>query len=360
MADVLNFSSKANAGYWFAIMAAMAIIWGFGTWFYTSRLFSMAAFIALVISVARLGEFFAAEPEVYLLLLSFVTLLGLGGTYLLKRWRTAKFSLPLFILVQISQLGLIAFALVAITIRLEDAPSAWNLLSTLFWLLTAGFYVLSDLIFPLAIFPWLSIAALYPLPLNFMFTFGVDETLPIAIATWAWGLLLASVSEFIRRLQVDRIRRYGLPILIGSLLVILTAISIGYIDDITYGFAFILGSAIVYAVLHILKPRAYLWTTALLLGLGAYFSFFALPLMETFDVYAGYQVLGASLLLLVPDLFLCTRLLCGQNLALAVARSRRDAGIRKPWFDPATLNRQYRPRCHCLWPLCRFLRFSMP
>ena len=304
LADVLNLSSKANAGYWFAVMAAMAIIWSFGTWFYTSRLFSMAAFIALVISVARLGELFEAEPEVYLLLLSFVTLLGLGGTYLLKRWRTAKFSLPLFILVQISQLGLIAFALVAIAMRLEDAPSAWNLLSTFFWLLTAGFYVLSDLIFPFVIFPWLSIAALYPLPLNFMFTFGVDETLPIAIVTWAWGFLLASVSEFIRRLQVEKIRRYGLPTLTGSLLVILTAVSIGYIDDITYGFAFVLGSAILYTALHILKPRAYLWTTALLLGLGAYFSFFALPLMETFDVYAGYRVLGASLLLLVPDLFL--------------------------------------------------------
>ncbi len=304
LADVLNLSSKANAGYWFAVMAVMAVIWSFGTWFYTSRLFSLAAFIALAISVTRLGEFFRAEPEVYLLLLSFVTLLGLGGTYLLKRWRATKFSLPLLILVQISQLGLIAFALVAIALRLEDVPSAWNLVSTLFWLLTAGFYVLSDLIFPFVIFPWLSIAALYPLPLNFMFTFGIDETLPIAIVTWVWGFLLASASELIRRLQVDKIRHYGLPILTGSLLVVLTATSIGYIDDITYGFAFILGSAIVYVVLHILKPRAYLWTIALLLGLGAYFSFFALPFMDAFDVFAGYQLLGASLLLLMPDLFL--------------------------------------------------------
>jgi hypothetical protein len=304
LADILNLSSKANADYWFAVMAVMAIIWSFGTWFYVSRLFSLAAFTALAISMARLSELFGAESEVYLLLLSLVPLLGLGGTYLLKRWRGTKFSLPLFILVQISQLGLIVFALVAIVLRLEDAPSAWNLLSTLFWLLTVGFYVLSDSIFPFVLFPWLSIAALCPLPFNFMFTFGIDETLPIAIVTWVWGFLLASVSELIRRLQVDKIRRYGLPLLTGSLLVILTAISIGYINDITYGFAFILVSAIVYAVLHIFKPRVYLWTLALLLGLGAYFSFFALPFMDAFNVFTGYQLLGASLLSLIPDLFL--------------------------------------------------------
>jgi hypothetical protein len=105
---------------------------------------------------------------------------------------------------------LVAFAFVAIAIRWEDSPSAWNLLSTLFWLLASAFYVLSDLIFPLILFPWLSAAALYPLPLNLMLTFGV-EGLPIAIATWIWGFLLALTSELFRRLQIDRIRPYGFP-----------------------------------------------------------------------------------------------------------------------------------------------------
>ncbi len=303
LADVLDLSDKVNAGYWFAVMAVMALIWSFGTWFYASRLFSLAAFVALLISVARLGELFEAEPEIYLLLLSFATLIGLGGTYLLKRWRTAKFSLPLFIFVQLSQLGLIAFALVAVALRSEDIPSAWNLASSSFWLQTWGFYVLSDLIFSFVLFPWLAVAALYPLPINFMLTFDV-EALPVAIATWIWGFGLATASEIIRRLQINKLRLYGWASLIGSFVVISTAILIGYAEDISYGFAFILGAAILFALLHILKPRAYVWTTALLLGLGAYFSFFALPFMEDFDIFAGYQLLGASLLLLVPDLFL--------------------------------------------------------
>ena len=341
LADVLNLSDKANAGYWFGAMAVMALIWGFGTWFYTSRLFSLAAFVALVVSMARLGELFEAELEVYLLLLNSVTLIGLGGTYLLKRWRTAKLSLPLFILTQLSQVGLIAFALIAVAFRLDEAPRFWNLASTFFWLLSLTFYVTSDLIFPFVLFPWLAIAMLYPLPINFMLTFDV-EALPVAIATWVWGLGLAITSEILRRLPIDRLRLYGWASLIGSSTALLTAILIGYAEDILYGFVFILGSAILYVLLHILKPRVYIWTTALLLGLGAYFTFFALPFMENIDVFAGYQLLGASLLLLIPDLFLAPdfsadktwrwplRILGGLlalfNLSLILPFSTDDAG----------------------------------
>jgi hypothetical protein len=198
---------------------------------------------------------------------------------------------------------LVAFALAAVAVRLDDLPSNWNLLSTLFWLLTMFFYVLSNLIIPFVLFPWLAIAALYPLPLNFMFSFEV-EAFQVAIAAWVWGLLLASASELVRRSKLEKIRSYGSPALAVSLLVVVTAILIGYIEDITYGFMFLLASSILYTLLHLLNPRIYVWTTALLLGLGAYFSFFALPVMENSDVFAGYQLLGGSLLLLIPDLFL--------------------------------------------------------
>ncbi len=302
LADVLNLSGNANSGYWFAVMAVMALIWGFSTWFYTSRLFSLAAFVALGISVFRLGEFFD-ELEIYALLFSLVTLIGLGGAYILKRQQSQKFSLPLLILVQIAQLALNTFALAAIAIRLEEFPSTWNLASAIFWLLTAGFYVLSDLAFTFVLFPWLAGISLYLVPLVFMMIFDV-EALSVAIGTWVWGGLLALGSEIVRRMRADNFRRYILPLLVTSILVTLTATLIGYAEEITYGFGFILATAILYVVLHLLKPRVYLWITALLLGLGAYFSFFALPFMEEIEVFAGYQLLGASLLLLIPDLFL--------------------------------------------------------
>jgi len=303
LADVLDLPSRANAGYWFIVMAVMALIWGFGTWFYASRLFSLAAFIALVISVIRLGEFFDSELEMYMLLLGFVTLIGLGGAYILKRWRSTKFSLPLFILVQIAQVGLSLFALLIVVSRIEETPNAWNLVSVLFWLLTAGFYTFSNLAFPLVLFPWLAAAALYPVSTAFISIFNTD-TLPIAIAAWVWGMLLAAGSEVPRRIQADKVRPYALPVLAISLLAILTAVLVGFFEDNTWGFVFMLASAILYAVLQVLKPRLYVWITTLLLGLGAYFNFFALPFMEKVDVFVGFQLLGASLLLLLPDLFL--------------------------------------------------------
>ncbi len=303
LADVLDWSGKASASYWFAALVILALIWGFGTWFYNSRLFSLAAFIALALSTAQLGEFFQAEPEVYLILLSFVMFLGLGGAYRLKRWRSAKFSLPLFWLVQVSHLGLAALTLIAIAARQFDPPREWNLVSTSFWLLAMLFYVVSNAIFPFRPFPWLAVAALYPLPLNLMLAFDV-EPLPVAIATWGWGLLLAFGCEFFRRAGNDKLHPYVFPALAGSLLVTLTAIFIGYEEEISYGFFVILASSLLYSLLHILKPRIYLWITGLLLGLGAYFTFFLLPFMEEMNVFAGYQLLGASLLLLAPDLFL--------------------------------------------------------
>jgi hypothetical protein len=302
LADVLSLSDKANSIYWFAVMGIMALIWGFGTWFYTSRLFSLAAFIALGISVIRLGEFFE-ELEIYMLLLGLATLIGLGGAYILKRWQSNKFSLPLFILVQVTQLGLNAFAFVAFATRLDDIPSTWNLASSFFWLLTAGFYVLSDLVFSFVLFPWLATSALYLVPLAFMTIFDVEAP-PVATVTWIWGACLAFGSEILRRTQLDGIRRFVLPLLLTSIPVTFTAILIGLTEDITYAFAFMLASTILYAVLQTLKPRVYIWVTSLFLGLGAYFSFFALPFMEEIEVYLGYQILGVSLLLLVPDLFL--------------------------------------------------------
>jgi len=303
LADILSLSSRANAGYWFITMAVMALIWAFGTWFYTSRLFSLAAFTALAISFGRLGELLDAELEIFELLFSVVTLLGLGCAYVLKRWRDTRTSLPLFILTQCAQLALAVFAIITVLIRIDEGASAWNLLSTTFWLLTTGFYILSDLIFPFILFPWLAAAALYPVPLVFMETF--DAGLPwYAGASWVWGSLMAVASQSLRRPSITTLHRYYLPTLIGSLLLLLTSVVFGFSEDIVYAFASLLAAALLCTLLHILQPRYYVWSTALLLGLGAYFTFFALPFMESLEITAGYQLLIASMLLLLPELIL--------------------------------------------------------
>ncbi len=302
LADILNLGNKANSLYWFAMMGGMALTWAFGTWFYRSRLFSMAAFVALAISFGRLADVLGNEIEIAVLLLSLVTLTGLGGTALLKRWQSQRFSLPLFLLVQVGQFLLSLLALVAIFDRVGSPPAAWNLLTAFYWLAAAGFYLASDLVMPFFLFPWLAAAVLYPFPLTLAQGLSL-EGLPRVVLAWGWGLALGLLGEGLRMLHNTRLRP-SLPLLLVSLPIILTAAGFGFAEEIAYGFGCLLAGALLYALLHILQPRAYVWSISLLLGSGAYFSFYALPFMEGTDVFAGYQLLIPSLLYLLPDLAL--------------------------------------------------------
>ncbi|MFZ5819580.1 MAG: HEAT repeat domain-containing protein [Chloroflexota bacterium] len=309
LADMLNLGGKANALYWFATMGGMALTWGFGTWFYRSRLFSLAAFVALAISFGRLADALGSEIEVAVLLLNLVTLAGLGGAYLLKRWQSQRFSLPLFLLAQVGQFLLSLLALVAIFDRTGNPPAAWNLLTAFYWLAAAGFYLASDLVIPYFLFPWLAAAVLFPFPLTLAQGLSL-EGLPRVVLAWGWGLALALLGDGLRMIGAqpssggEKARRFALPLLLVSLPVILTSAGFGFAEEVAYGFACLLAGALLYALLQVLQPRAYVWSISLLLGSGAYFSFYALPFMAGTDVFAGYRLLIPSLLYLLPDLAL--------------------------------------------------------
>ncbi len=312
LADLLDLTRKANSLYWFAMMGGMALIWGFGTWFYRSRLFSLAAFAALAISFGRLADVLSNEIEIAVLLLSLVTLTGLGGAYLLKRWQGRAFSLPLFLLVQVGQFLLSLLALIAIFDRMGNPAIAWHLLTAFYWLTAAGFYLASDLVMPFFLFPWLAAAVLYPFPLTLAAGLSLEGLLRVVFAG-GWGLALALLGDGLRMIGAqpsnrdEKAPRFALPLLLVSLPVILTAAGFGFVEEIAYGFSCLLAGALLYALLHVLQPRVYVWSISLLLGLGAYFSFYALPFMEETDVFMGYRLLIPSLLYLLPDLALGQR-----------------------------------------------------
>jgi len=302
LADVLKLTGNTNSIYWFFIMGSMALIWGFGTWFYASRLFSLASFIALLISAVRLSEVFGNNNELPLLFLSLVHFFGLAGVYLLQRWKDAKFSLPLFLLTQLGQLALFGFALFVIANRGDTSP--WFLATTLFWLLSSVFYILSNLVYPLILFPWSSVAALMPVAVTFMLTFDNMDAFGFAIALFAWGTFHVTASEGTKLFKSEKLQKYHYPLLAFSLLQFLGGIIAGFIENNTWGFIMLTGMAFVYAALQLLQSRWYIWTISLLAGVAAYFTVYALPFMEEVDIFFGYQVLIPSLLLLIPDLLL--------------------------------------------------------
>jgi hypothetical protein len=63
-------------------------------------------------------------------------------------------------------------------------------------------------------------------------------------------------------------------------------------------------TAFIFGVLHFIRPRGWLWALALVNFIVAYFSFFALPAFENMDFVLSYELLGLSVLFLLPDLIL--------------------------------------------------------
>jgi hypothetical protein len=62
-------------------------------------------------------------------------------------------------------------------------------------------------------------------------------------------------------------------------------------------------TALIYAALHLMRARWYVWSAALLSALCAYFAFFQLTPIARFEFPPVYQVLIASTLLVLPELF---------------------------------------------------------
>ena len=332
IAESLSLSTQGNEVYWSVIFLLMAIIWGLGTWFYSSRLFSLAAFFSLSLGILRFGEIFEASADWNIFSIAIANLLGLLAVRAMRKWRDAKFAQPLFLFLQLQQAILLLVSFGSVTIHLiqgDAAPADW-IAAALTWTASASFYAASDFLVPFVFFPWTAAASLFLVPWLFLSTF--DASALVQIAGFAvWGALAAFASEYafrfggVRRLREapwkgqpsqtlqsqetlesvpkNQISKYYYPLLTLSLPLFFVAVLWGFSERTAYGFAAFLGAGIVYTAIHALRPRWYVWLTALLAGLGAYFSFFTLPFMQKADVPFEFQLLGASLILLIPELF---------------------------------------------------------
>ena len=308
--ETLGIGGPSRHIYWVIIFLIMAAIWSFSVWFYESRFFSAVAFVSLSLAFYRAGEIFKTEVELQIFLVMLASLAGLAGTFLLRKWKDSKFSLFVFLLAQIQVLGVLFASLLFVAIHMfgSDLPNGWWLLIALTWLTAAFFYAWSDLLTPTFFFPWLAIAALLPLPWFLLQTF--EATQPgYVFGFWVWGAAFGVISEIAFRLPVERIKKYHWSLLAGSALLFLTSFSLALDWDkpvLTFGIFAL--TAFIYAALHLVRPRWYVWSAALLSALSAYFIFFLLPIINKLDVPMIYQLLIASTLLVLPELFTGTPL----------------------------------------------------
>lgn len=304
IADLLSMPTRFNGLYWSAVFIMMAVIWAFDTWFYQSRIFSMTSFAGLTLGGIRLVTAFAGSLDWIIATAGISAFIGLLGVYSLKRWKGTTFALPLFISTQAAQgMTLIASGIAIIVNLFKSSITAdiWiaNILTCLVVVL---YFAASDLIIPFVLFPWAAVASLFLIPFLFLSMF--DAPAPAMIAGFGtWGALMAFSSAIAGRLKDDLAQKYQYPLLALSLSLFSVAILWGLAEGVTYAFAAFLATGIVYALVHASQPRWYVWTAALLAGLGAFLSFFALPPIKTMEIYIGYRLLLASMLLLLPELF---------------------------------------------------------
>jgi hypothetical protein len=311
-----SFGPTFSAGYWVFIYFIMALIWSGSTWFYESRLFSITAFVSLSLSFLRMGDIFDAQPEFYTTMTGLGALAGLAGVWALKKWRDANFALPLFLTAQAMQ-GIVLIASLSIFgINIFDPsnPSLWHLAAFVTWTFALGFYLISDSLFPFVVFPWLAAGTLIPLPWFIAAAFDL-QSLGATAVLFSWGTMLSIASEVLHRFEPTR--KYSLPILLASIPALGLAIITGFVEGIAIGMITALCIALIYTSLHALRTRWWLWGLALLSFIIAWFAFFELDFMQTLDVFVGYQMLGISILFLLPDLFL-----------------NRDWSIHREWRTP--------------------------
>lgn len=298
--ETIGLAEPSLSIYWTIVLVLMAGIWGFSIWFYDSRFFSAVAFGSLSLAFYRFGAIFDTEAELYIFLGVLASLVGLAGTSLLRKWKSREFSTFVFWLAQLQVLGLllVSAALAVFHTFDSDLQDGWWLLIALTWVAAAIFYFYSDLLQPGFVFRWMAAAVLMPLPRFFLTTLDASQA-GYAFGFWGLGAVFALFSELI-----GKEGRYHEPLLYGSVPLFVASSVLALLgENPVVAFTIFALTTLIYAALHLLRRRWYVWSAALLAGLAAFFTFYQLPAMEGFDVPYVYQFLVACLILLVPELF---------------------------------------------------------
>ncbi|NOT03570.1 MAG: hypothetical protein HOP27_03110 [Anaerolineales bacterium] len=298
-----DLSISFSAGYWVVVYVVMAVIWSGSAWFYESRLFSVTAFISLTLALFRIGDIFDAKFEFQTSLTGIAAIAGLAGVWLLKKWKDAKFALPLFLTAQGLQAIILIVSTTVFGLRITDPSNLplWQLATFFTWIFAFAFYIFSNSLFPFVFFPWLAAGTLIPMPWFIATAFDI-ESLGSTVILFIWGAMLSVVSEISQRFELTR--KYSLPVLLASMPTFALGIITGFVYSTPLGMIVSLGAAVIYTVLNILRVRWWLWTTALLSFIIAYFAFVSLEFMQKLMPFFGYQTLALSILFLLPDLFL--------------------------------------------------------
>jgi len=309
--DLLSLEGKPLSLAWAVMLAGLSIILGLGSWIYRSRLLSLFVLASTTAAAVFGATFWAERWEIYLFMLVMAGLVTVAWMIFLKARLGDGLVAPLFWLSQ-AQVSLVLLAvlltiMVFFTIVLFNTlepPSTEEVKQADLAFLAAAclgaalFYGITDRwVRRLALLPYLVGVALLLFPWTFLTSLTFNQQLTAAgMAVFGVGFTLAGNWLSLRQ------RRYGLPLMLVGTGLLAWASVVGLASNTSLGFAILLLSGALFTGLHIQKPRAAAWIVALLAFLAAYLAFFHLPFARNWDIHTTYRLLGAGLLLLLPDL----------------------------------------------------------
>ncbi len=308
--------------YWMGVAALLGVIWIAGTWLYESRLFSLLALMAFMLTGVFFSSWIGASFHTTLFVLAIASLLGLVLSIQIRRTFDKSTHKLLFIVVHIALPGLLVLSSLDLIFKWGNFGAfkdvAWLSVGCT-WLTVMLAYLWSNRTTPSVLFRAMAAICLIPIPLFFL-----QEASPslqtVVNAAWIWGGLLALASHFLSRTKFPDIETFSPTIQIASSLPFAYAGILALELGPTMNFGFVLATAVVYLLLSLWKARSIDWALGLTFALWAYFSVFSIPSIEARAFYSGYKLLPPFLTMLLID--------------LAVRRIKKG---RKEWFLPPQL-----------------------
>jgi len=303
LADLLNLSGQPLSLFWLLAYFLLTLFFLFSVWLYRSRFYSLAAYLTLGLGALSFASFWPQPDTLIYPALGLVSLIALALTQLLKAWRGRAFSLPLFWLAQAGQAVLMFSSLIVSWVFLSE-PTAlhvwWPLLGL--WALSTIFYLLSDWLSPLALFPFLQTGSLLLWPLLALKQFDA-ACVPLAWGHWGWGLALAAAGEAAARLPWQFTRRSARFWPLAALPLLLTGStwpSFCNHPSLTVGLLAL--STLAAGLMHLSRPRWWVWAAFLVFFQAGYLKAFTIPAWPLKNIAFISQQTLLLILLSLPDL----------------------------------------------------------
>jgi hypothetical protein len=309
--DQMGITGVGLSIFWAVLLTGMTGLWGFSAFMYDSRFFALLSYGSFLWAGAYFAHIFEAPTQVYLLIWSIQAIFGWAVVVGLKKLERSKILGLYQAVLELSALAFLGLTVIYSLPAIND----WHIVSVLALLTSAAFYLVGNIVKPRAYFRYMLVFALAPIlwQVGSIFNDGMQVA---AITLGLSALAYAITSEILPRQPIERLQKYATPALVGMLGLTVSALAAGlafWAQDENADlnrlplFLILLAFAGLYAALHVLRPRWWMWTIGLGAALSAYHLLFGFRSIEALNIPFALIAALPTFALLIPEFWLHAR-----------------------------------------------------